>query len=167
MWRNDYDGATLVMSSGARRIECLLSPESLELAKSRRWRPHLGSGGHVRVQTGGPGTGFVWLARLLVGGVGEVDHVNGNTLDNRLENLRAVTHAANMQNTERYVNNTSGYRGVSWDRSKKRWRARVTVNGKPQFIGCFESLEAAADAACAGRQMLHCLSTRVSPEIDA
>lgn len=59
----------------------------------------------------------------------EVDHRNGNGLDNRRGNMRVVTHAQNQQN-RRSFGATSKYRGVSYDKRAGKWRAHVMVEGK-------------------------------------
>lgn len=74
----------------------------------------------------------------------EIDHENGNGLDNRLENLREVTHQQNMQNCKLKKNNTSGVNGVYF--SKGRWFCVISVNGKSSRIGTFENKEDATKA---------------------
>jgi hypothetical protein len=73
-----------------------------------------------------------------------VDHINGDPLDNRKENLRLVTHSQNMFNVKTYVTNKSGYRGVSWHSLRSKWRARINYKGTEIHIGLFESKEEAA-----------------------
>lgn len=76
----------------------------------------------------------------------EVDHVNGDGLDNRRCNLRVCTHAENLRNRRMHANNTSGYKGVCWDKQRGKWRAVIRLNGKLKFIGLFGT---AADAGAA------------------
>lgn len=67
-----------------------------------------------------------------------VDHINGNGLDNRISNLRVVTHAQNLLNRTRLnSNNTSGYRGVSWRKETQTWQMRIQVKGHPMIRGSF------------------------------
>jgi len=70
------------------------------------------------------------------------DHKNRNSLDCRKENLRICTHAENNYNQGLKQNNTSGYKGVSWDRGK--WTARITKCGKLYLLGAFDNKEEAA-----------------------
>ena len=60
----------------------------------------------------------------------EVDHINRNSLDNRLENLRCVTQSVNQQNTGIQKTNTSGIKNISYCKQKKTWRYKKLINGK-------------------------------------
>ena len=61
----------------------------------------------------------------------ECDHINGNKLDNRRRNLRAVTHLINTRcEHKQRRNNTSGYKGVSWNKQHKMWAAYLTVRNE-------------------------------------
>lgn len=73
-----------------------------------------------------------------------VDHVNRNGLDNRRQNLRFVTNSQNCWNRIGVQNTTSKYKGVSWDRRRIKWRAKIVHNGKIYHIGRFDSEEEAA-----------------------
>jgi len=86
-----------------------------------------------------------------------VDHINGNGLDNRKENLRIATYAQNSYNSGRQKNNSSGFKGVSWEnvRGSKNWRAQLTVNGKKVRIGRFKTPKEAALAHDKKAKELH------------
>lgn len=74
----------------------------------------------------------------------EVDHINHDTVDNRRENLRLCSTGQNCVNRRRRVDNTSGFKGVSWDNGHGKWRSRLMVNRKPHYLGRFATaLEAA------------------------
>lgn len=75
----------------------------------------------------------------------EVDHINGNTLDNRRDNLRVVTHAINGKNTPGR-GGTSKYRGVSWDKARGQWRAQAKLDFRAKFLGRFDTEEEAVAA---------------------
>ena len=79
-------------------------------------------------------------------GNGERDHINHNGLDNRRSNLRVCTRSQNAQNRKLYGRNTSGYKGVSWDRPMKRWRASIKLNGNTRHIGYYFCIVKAAKA---------------------
>lgn len=76
----------------------------------------------------------------------EIDHINGQRDDNRLENLRLVTRKENMQNAKQYSTNTSGVTGVSWSKSKSRWRAYLVSEYKQISLGYYADW---FDAVCA------------------
>lgn len=60
----------------------------------------------------------------------EIDHIDNNKLNNSIGNLREVTHQLNQLNMPLRSNNTSGVKGVNWDKHRKRWRARVIINDR-------------------------------------
>lgn len=78
----------------------------------------------------------------------EVDHINGNTLDNRRGNLRLVTKSENSINQKDRACNTSGFRGVHFDKSRGKWMAFVGT--KPfKNLGRFETMDEAIAARLA------------------
>jgi hypothetical protein len=78
----------------------------------------------------------------------EVDHRDGNKLDNRRSNLRVVTHAENLQNRKGLDrNNKSGYRGVHWDKRDRKWLAHTRLKGKLYHLGSFDDVHEAGRAA--------------------
>ena len=79
----------------------------------------------------------------------QIDHINGNGLDNRLENLRDVSHRENLRNKQIYKNNTSGTIGVSFDKSKQSYVAGIMINGKHKNLGVFKNKEEAIAARAA------------------
>ena len=76
----------------------------------------------------------------------KVDHINGNGLDNRKENLRIITSRENSQNnfSKRQNKATSIYPGVYWFKLRKKWRASFQCNGKSKHLGLFDSEEEAS-----------------------
>lgn len=85
-----------------------------------------------------------------------LDHINGNPADNRIENLREVTHQQNMQN-RRVVNKNSksGLMGAYKTPRSPMWYARIFSNGKPIHLGAFESKEKAHEAYVIAKRNLH------------
>jgi len=71
----------------------------------------------------------------------QIDHINRDSLDNRIENMRAAEACSNMQNRKLFKNNTSGVKGVSWNKKYNKWAVYVGVNRKIKQIGYFEDLE--------------------------
>jgi hypothetical protein len=78
--------------------------------------------------------------------VGQIDHINRNKSDNRIENLREATFAQNAQNRVKNICNTSGYKGVTWHKRDQKWQAAVTIKGKCIYLGYFSSPENAYEA---------------------
>jgi len=73
-----------------------------------------------------------------------VDHINGIKDDNRLRNLRMVTHSQNSMNRKTHKNNTSGYKGVYWDKQNKKWRVQINIDKyKKKTLGRFKNKEEA------------------------
>lgn len=83
---------------------------------------------------------LVWLVETGEFPIGVLDHINRIKDDNRIANLREVSHKQNMENTGTYAHNTSGYKGVFWDLQAKKWQARVNHNGKQIFAGRFDNV---------------------------
>lgn len=89
------------------------------------------------------------------------DHVNRNGLDNRRENIRLVNRAQNSMNTTKNVNNTSGYKGVTWNKFHGKFQAQITQTNpetrkkKKIHIGYFENPEDAYKAYCKKVRELH------------
>lgn len=75
-----------------------------------------------------------------------IDHINGIKNNNRISNLREVSHSENMQNKKIHSNNTSGVQGVSWQNQRDVWCAYINVNGKRLHIGSFKELNNAIKA---------------------
>jgi hypothetical protein len=75
-----------------------------------------------------------------------IDHINGDSLDNRIENLREATQSLNGANSKLAKSNTSGFKGVTWRKDTKKWMAQITKNKKHYNLGSFENIEAAATA---------------------
>lgn len=77
---------------------------------------------------------------------GEIDHINGNPADNRITNLRDVSHAVNMRNQRRYSNSSSGVIGVCWQANVSKWSAEIQCDGVREKLGFFVDFEDAVAA---------------------
>lgn len=121
----------------------IVDDEDFELVSQYQWRAHKGGNSehHVYAVT------RLRMHRLVMqappGMI--VDHINGDTLDNRKSNLRLCTTAQNQQNT-RSRTGSSRYKGVSFNAKKKRWRGAFMANGQNYYVGCFATEEEAARA---------------------
>ena len=76
----------------------------------------------------------------------EIDHRNQVKIDNRIENLRDITHPQNLMNGAKQVWGKSEYRGVVWSKKGNKWQAQIKANGKTIFLGYFIIEEDAARA---------------------
>lgn len=76
-----------------------------------------------------------------------VDHINGNKLDNRIENLRESTRSQNAMNCKIRKTNTTGYKNVYWAKARNKWQVSVKVEGKNKHIGFFDDINLAKLAA--------------------
>lgn len=75
-----------------------------------------------------------------------LDHIDHNTSNNKIENLRNVSHRENMRNRKLSCLNKSGVSGVSWCKKQGKWTTRLKVDGKYLFLGYFDNLEDASKA---------------------
>ena len=91
------------------------------------------------------------LAWFYVHGVwpSEIDHRNGRKSDNRIANLRSATRNKNLANKPKHPLNTSGYKGVIWEKRRRKWMAIISVNGKQKYLGLFDDPKVAHGAYCA------------------
>jgi len=110
-------------------------------------------GVYVAARGGGNRGGkIVYMHRLIMEAMEgfDVDHINGNCLDNRRENLRVCLHYQNTANrTRKNCNNRSGVTGVSWDNNCQKWVARIVCKYKVIQMGYFTNL---SDAVLARKQ---------------
>ena len=122
----------------------IVDNEDLRLLNGYKWS--LVTKSQLRYARRAVGKKSVYMHRVIMNapaGV-QVDHINGNGLDNRKANLRLCNYAQNQQNRRKRRRATSLFKGVGWH--DNRWRARITVNGKQIEIGRFKSEFLAAEA---------------------
>jgi hypothetical protein len=116
--------------------------------------------GYVRIKNGAKGYKYskvcgkseaihrlvlIWHGYEIPAGM-VVDHINQDTHDNRIENLRIVTTAQNLQNQKRPKHNTSGHHGIMWRKERSKWVVRLVMNGKTHVCGHFSNIEDAVKA---------------------
>lgn len=105
-----------------------------------------GNTSYRRISVGGYGR---YMAHVLIWLIAygywptEIDHGDGNGLNNTLGNLADAGRAGNAKNRARYKSNTSGQSGVRWLRRTWRWQATISVDRKMRSLGCFQSIEEA------------------------
>lgn len=123
----------------------IVDDEDFEWLNQSKW--YLSPRGYSCSKTGGrKNQKTIYMHKLISGSsIGlKVDHINGNKLDNRRENLRICTHAENIRNSKIQVNNTSGFKGVSWNKDKNKYKAYINIKRKQIFLGYFDKkIEAA------------------------
>jgi hypothetical protein len=157
-WRDDLavpDARRIPLRNRAGEVVTYACVDAVD-AELADYRWHRAANGYVARRERGRrrGLGIVLMHRQVLGlkkGDGfQVDHIDGDKLNNRRSNLRIVTNAQNGQNIQR-AGGSSRYRGVSWHQLRGAWRARVMVNGKERHLGLFETEEEAARVAAAAR----------------
>ena len=130
--------------------EALIDKEDISRVSKYKWR--LKTGGTSRSQCGGILTGngkgdyTNSLHRHIMNCPNNmyVDHINGNRFDNRKANLRICSNQENNFNTTKRIINTSGYKGVWYDKVRDKWVSEIKINGKKIFIGRWLDIEDAA-----------------------
>lgn len=132
--------------------------EDLERLSKFRW--NMGGWGYVVASGHRIAKGLiVRLHREVLGlerGDGKVvDHINRDRLDNRKANLRLANNSQNAHNAISWAHNTSGHRGVCWDKSSNSWKVQVKINGKNLHVSRHKSLEDAVEAARQARAAIH------------
>jgi hypothetical protein len=85
----------------------------------------------------------------------DVDHKDGDGLNNRRDNLRPATKSQNMRNRRMGCNNTSGFKGVYLHKESGKWVAQIKSGSKPKYLGIFTSPEEAHAAYCTASRELH------------
>jgi len=84
-----------------------------------------------------------------------VDHIDGNKLNNKIENLRSATKSQNCQNQKLPINNVSGYKNVRWNKTKAKWCVNLRLNYKDIHIGYYKDIELADLVAQEAREKYH------------
>lgn len=115
------------------------------LVDSYKW--HVLSNGYAARSTWKPRK-MIYIHRVIAGAPkGKiVDHINGDTLYNTCWNLRVGTQRQNTANAGMWRHNTSGYKGVTWNKELGKWKALINVNGKQIYLGSYNNLQDAAIA---------------------
>lgn len=110
----------------------------------------------IRIKRHGNSRETIYLHRFIVGlKKGDpriVDHINGNRLDCRMSNLRIISIKDNNQNRANQKGARSRYRGVHWDKQKRKWRAEHYLNGRRYHLGFFDSEDEAGAVAARWRK---------------
>ena len=86
---------------------------------------------------------------------GDIDHINRDKKDNRIENLRVVTNAQNKQNLDKPESNTSGFMGASFHKKSGKWAANIKMSGQARYLGLYKTPEEAHAAYMSAKQDIH------------
>lgn len=88
-------------------------------------------------------------------GTMQIDHIDGDRLNNRWANLRLATNAQNVYNQKLQPRNTSGVKGVCWFKDARKWVVQIPAQGYKPYVGRFDSLEEATEVARRVREERH------------
>jgi hypothetical protein len=131
----------------------LVDDEDFERVNALKWREsdkgYVVRTMHTPMIGGKRKTTITSMHRFVMGAEGssEVDHINGNPLDNRKSNLRFCSHQENLMNKRNLLPNKAGLQGVSYRHDlKKPWGAKIGLHGRTILIGYFSTKEAAHEA---------------------
>lgn len=142
-----------------RDVFAIIDIDDASLVLCHRW--HLNNFGyavrHASSQRRGSEPSKIYLHRFLMDAPKGclVDHANGDRLDNRRSNLRVASKAQNAANSRLSTKNTSGFRGVYWDRSRCKWHGQITIAGKVTFLGYFQTAIEGAMAYDRAARIVH------------
>lgn len=133
-------------------------------AKSSRGIGTVDRGGYLRIGLLGKRHLAHRLAWLLTHGEwpsGQIDHINGDKLDNRLANLRLATNAENLRNRGAVRSSGTGLKGAHRVAATGKWRSKVTIDGVDHYLGTFDTPEEAHAAYAEKAVQLHGQFARV------
>lgn len=129
----------------------LLDKEDFRLLSKFKWRKN---GRYVSTCHKGKTT-YLHLAILWRPNGMVIDHINGNTKDNRRKNLRVCTQVENAQNKRRSSSYMSKYTGVSWNNGRNKWRSTIQHDGDVFHLGMFKKQTDAARAYDKAAKLLY------------
>ena len=116
----------------------------LDLVKSYKWYAQKNRNTYYAIAFLGQHKGQkkIFMHRLILDLIDptiHTNHIDGNGLNNRRNNIRACTDAENKRNVGNYSSNTSGYKGVCWHKRNRKWLASISFNGESIFLGYFDN----------------------------
>lgn len=123
-------------------INILVDNEDYERLNQFRWINRLGyAARHISTK---PKQKYLYMHHEILNVSELVDHINGNIQDNRKSNLRVANRQTNAANCKIHKHNTSGYKGVSYIKALKKYRAYIMHNDRQLYLGLFQTAEDAA-----------------------
>jgi hypothetical protein len=138
------------------------APETGQLTwKVKNYRSHVAGtpdrSGYVRVilnQQSWPAHRLIWVMHYGTEAPAMIDHVNGDTSDNRIANLREASRAQNNANSALRSRNASGFKGVSLHKKSGKWQAYIKIDGKGKHLGLYSDPAEAHAAYCSAASAL-------------
>jgi len=128
-----------------RGCEAIIDATDASKVAGLNWmaRPSVYTSYAYRTDYSGPKKRFIHMHRVIMGDQcdAEIDHIDGDGLNNRRDNLRVATGSQNNCNMRTRKDNTSGFKGVSWRKSCMKWRAYISLSGEQMHLGYYETPE--------------------------
>jgi hypothetical protein len=124
---------------GNEKAKTIIDIENVDKVRGYKW--YLGSGGYVRSSINLKDKESLHRFILNTPDNKQVDHIDGNPLNNKRSNLRLCTPLQNMRNQKTPISNTSGFKGISWRKDTCKFGAYIGVNGKKKHLGYFQDIE--------------------------
>jgi len=134
----------VVLAGSTNLYIVLIDKEDLPLLKQYNWYISMTSSGPYVVRRTTAETIYLHKIILATEEQIEVDHISGNTLDNRRRNLRICSHQQNTYNTRKQAHTTSMYKGITWNQSRRKWQAQIHTNHTTHYLGLFTDEREAA-----------------------
>lgn len=127
-----------------KNINIIVDDEDYEYLKQFKWISRQGyAARHISSR---PKQKYLYMHHEILKTLELIDHVNGNIQDNRKSNLRIANKQKNAANCKIHKHNTSGYKGVSYIKSLKKYRAYIVHNNRQMHLGVFKTAKEAAQA---------------------
>lgn len=133
----------------------IVDSEDFEWLNQWKWQFDHGYATRRQWIAGGKGRGIkIYLHRLIMNNPinDRVDHIDGNRLDCRRENLRICTHSQNLMNRGKNSNNTSGFKNIIFDKARNKWKVGIKINYKSHYLGRFKDIKDALIAQRCGEK---------------
>jgi len=150
--KNEYillDENTLEMTVTQGQKTCV-DVSDMALFDENRWNARKGKSNKFYVRSTMPTVNGkqknILLHRVIMGITDpkiEVDHIDGDTLNNRRSNLRIATHSENQRNQVAYKTSKTGIKNIAWHKREKKYRVQIQTDGKQKTYGSFHTIEEA------------------------
>ena len=124
----------------------LVDNENYSFLNQWKWYAHLEHGNWYAIRNYGlrPFRKRIRMQQVVLDTNNLVDHIDGNGLNNQSRNLRLATNAQNLYNKDINKNNSTGYKGVHFNKIANKFQAGITIDGKKVYLGLFENVIDAA-----------------------